>query len=85
MAKKKSAATSTSIPVNTHKHVADKRPNIPTRETAAFAPENAGSDEEGLILGVKPVGGSKILSVIQRRLRARLPRDEEALPAATRI
>src|SRR6516164_3994379 len=38
MAKKKSAAKS--IPVETHKHVADKRPNIPTRETAAFAKEN---------------------------------------------
>jgi adenine-specific DNA-methyltransferase len=35
MAKKKPA----SIPVETHKHVADKRPNIPTRETAAFAEE----------------------------------------------
>src|SRR6516162_3084535 len=36
MAKKKTA----SVPVETHKHVADKRPNIPTRETAAFAKEN---------------------------------------------
>src|SRR5437870_3535518 len=36
MAKKKS----TSVSVETHKHVADKRPNIPTRETAAFAKEN---------------------------------------------
>src|SRR2546421_6303678 len=36
MAKKKPA----SISVETHKHVADKRPNIPTRETAAFAKEN---------------------------------------------
>src|SRR5262245_30457108 len=34
MAKKKSAR---SVPVEAHKHVADKRPNIPTRETAAFA------------------------------------------------
>src|SRR3954451_21537240 len=33
MAKKKSAPVS----VDAHKHVADKRPNIPTRETAAFA------------------------------------------------
>ena len=31
---------SKSVPVETHKHVADKRPNIPTRETAAFAKEN---------------------------------------------
>ena len=38
MAKKKSA----SVPVDAHKHVADKRPNIPTRETAAFAKENGG-------------------------------------------
>jgi adenine-specific DNA-methyltransferase len=38
MAKKKPA----SVPVETHKHVADKRPNIPTRETAAFAQENGG-------------------------------------------
>jgi adenine-specific DNA-methyltransferase len=38
MAKKKAAAKS--VPVETHKHVADKRRNIPTRETAAFADEN---------------------------------------------
>src|SRR5262249_44180382 len=31
----------------------------------------------------EPVEGNEILSVIQRRLLARLPRDEEALPAAT--
>jgi adenine-specific DNA-methyltransferase len=37
MAKKKSAA---SVPVDVHKHVADKRSNIPTRETAAFATED---------------------------------------------
>ena len=36
MAKKKPA----SVPVETHKHVADKRRNIPTRETAAFAEED---------------------------------------------
>src|SRR5260221_14347927 len=36
MAKKKSA----SVSVETNKHVVDKRPNIPTRETAAFAREN---------------------------------------------
>jgi adenine-specific DNA-methyltransferase len=36
MAKKKPA----SVAVETHKHVADKRANIPTRETAAFANEN---------------------------------------------
>jgi adenine-specific DNA-methyltransferase len=36
MAKKKPATVS----VDAHKHVADKRPNIPTRETAAFAKEN---------------------------------------------
>jgi adenine-specific DNA-methyltransferase len=36
MAKKKPA----SVSVETNKHVADKRPNIPTRETAAFAKEN---------------------------------------------
>src|SRR5262249_55299924 len=35
MAKKKPAAGS--VPVEAHKHVADKRPNIPTRETAPFA------------------------------------------------
>jgi len=40
MAKKKSTAKS--VPVDAHKHVADKRPNIPTRETAAFAAENGG-------------------------------------------
>jgi len=34
MAKKKPTA---SVPVDAHKHVADTRPNIPTRETAAFA------------------------------------------------
>jgi adenine-specific DNA-methyltransferase len=37
MAKKKSAA---SVPVEVHKHIADKRPNIPTRETAAFASDD---------------------------------------------
>ena len=36
MAKKKSA----SVPVDVHKHVADKRPNIPTRETAAFTADD---------------------------------------------
>src|SRR5204862_1948465 len=29
-----------SVSVETHKHVADRRPNIPTCETAAFAKEN---------------------------------------------
>src|SRR3954451_21441457 len=36
MAKKKPA----SVPVDVHKHVADTRPNIPTRETAAFATDD---------------------------------------------
>ncbi len=36
MAKKKPAPPA-SVPVEAHKHVADKRPNIPTRETAPFA------------------------------------------------
>src|SRR5947208_2784532 len=34
MAKKKPAA---SVPVDAHKHIADRRRNIPTRETAPFA------------------------------------------------
>ena len=38
MAKKKPAASS--VPVDAHKHVADTRPNIPTRETAAFATDD---------------------------------------------
>src|SRR4051794_11188868 len=38
MAKKKAAAAS--VPVDAHKHVADKRSNIPTRETAAFAADD---------------------------------------------
>ena len=38
MAKKKAAAAS--VPVDAHKHVADTRPNIPTRETAAFAADD---------------------------------------------
>ena len=38
MAKKKSAAAS--VPVESHKHVADKRANIPTRETAALAADD---------------------------------------------
>ena len=38
MAKSKKSATS--VPVDAHKHVADTRPNIPTRETAAFAPDD---------------------------------------------
>ncbi|MDG3004280.1 hypothetical protein [Paludisphaera mucosa] len=40
MAKKKPAAAS--VPVDSHKHVADTRPNIPTRETAAFADDGIG-------------------------------------------
>ncbi len=40
MAKKKPAAKTASVPVDVHKHVADKRPNIPTRETAAFAADD---------------------------------------------
>src|SRR3954447_25981388 len=39
MAKKKPAAKST-VPVEAHKHPTDKRPNIPTRETAAFATDD---------------------------------------------
>src|SRR3954468_5561668 len=39
MAKKKPAAAA-SVSVDAHKHVADKRPNIPTRETAAFAADD---------------------------------------------
>src|SRR3954447_6645694 len=39
MAKKKPASPA-SVPVDSHKHVADTRPNIPTRETAAFAPDD---------------------------------------------
>src|SRR4051812_29243564 len=38
MAKKKPAAGS--VPVDSLKHPTDKRPNIPTRETAAFAPDD---------------------------------------------
>src|SRR3982750_1767446 len=38
MAKKKPAAAS--VPVEAHKHVADHRTNIPTRETAAFADDD---------------------------------------------
>ena len=38
MAKKKPAAAS--VPVAAHKHPTDKRPNIPTRETAAFADDD---------------------------------------------
>jgi adenine-specific DNA-methyltransferase len=37
MAKKKTTAQPASVPVEALKHVTDKRPNIPTRETAAFA------------------------------------------------
>lgn len=37
MAKSKKPAAKASVPVEAHKHVADTRPNIPTRETAAFA------------------------------------------------
>jgi adenine-specific DNA-methyltransferase len=40
MAKKKPADKPAAVPVEVHKHVADKRPNIPTRETAAFAVED---------------------------------------------
>ncbi|AMV38777.1 site-specific DNA-methyltransferase [Planctomyces sp. SH-PL62] len=40
MAKKKPAAAS--VAVDSHKHVADRRPNIPTRETAAFSDDGVG-------------------------------------------
>jgi adenine-specific DNA-methyltransferase len=40
MAKKKSTAKAGSVPVDTHKHIADRRRNIPTRETAAFASDD---------------------------------------------
>src|SRR3982751_5627776 len=39
MAKKKPAAKA-SVPVDAHKHPTDTRPNIPTRETAAFAADS---------------------------------------------
>jgi hypothetical protein len=29
-----------SVPVEAHRHVADRRPNIPTRETSAFAADD---------------------------------------------
>src|SRR5262245_13132854 len=41
MARKKPAAKS-SVSVDAHKHVADKRSNIPTPETSAFPKENGG-------------------------------------------
>ncbi len=37
MAKSKKPKPAASVPVEAHQHVADTRPNIPTRETAAFA------------------------------------------------
>src|SRR3712207_4543951 len=40
MAKKKPAAKAAAVPVDAHKHVTDKRPNIPTRETAPFAADD---------------------------------------------
>ncbi len=40
MAKKNPTAKPASVPVDAHKHPADKRPNIPTRETAAFAADD---------------------------------------------
>ena len=41
MAKSKKPAPKSSVPVEAHKHVADTRSNIPTRETAAFAADDA--------------------------------------------
>lgn len=40
MARKKAAASPASVPVESHKHVTDRRTNIPTRETAAFAEDD---------------------------------------------
>src|SRR5262245_16790241 len=37
MAKSKKTKSAASVPVDAHKHPTDKRPNIPTRETAPFA------------------------------------------------
>ncbi|WP_165073634.1 site-specific DNA-methyltransferase [Paludisphaera rhizosphaerae] len=42
MAKKKAASSPASVPVDSHKHVADRRANIPTRETAAFGEDGIG-------------------------------------------
>jgi adenine-specific DNA-methyltransferase len=39
--RKKPAAKDRSVPVQAHKHVTDKRPNIPTWETAPFAADDA--------------------------------------------
>lgn len=41
MAKSKKPQSKGTIPVEAHKHVADTRPNIPTRETAAFVGDDA--------------------------------------------
>ncbi|MFO0800080.1 MAG: site-specific DNA-methyltransferase [Gemmataceae bacterium] len=41
MAKSKKPAAKAVVPVEAHKHVADTRRNIPTRETAAFAADDA--------------------------------------------
>ena len=40
MASMKPAAVA-AVPVDAHKHPTEKRPNIPTRETAAFAEDGA--------------------------------------------
>ncbi|MBA4191818.1 MAG: site-specific DNA-methyltransferase [Planctomycetaceae bacterium] len=40
MAKSKKPAAKSSVPVDAHKHPTDTRPNIPTRETAAFATDD---------------------------------------------
>src|SRR5262245_9457371 len=42
MAKSKKPKPPASVPVDAHKRPTDKGPNIPTRETAAFAAENGG-------------------------------------------
>ncbi|OWK41027.1 DNA methyltransferase [Fimbriiglobus ruber] len=40
MAKSKTPKAGATVPVDAHKHPTDKRPNIPTRETAAFASDD---------------------------------------------
>ena len=55
MAKKKPAAKPASVPVEALKHVADRRPNIPTRETAAFA---ADEGPPPFVLGVPQMAGA---------------------------
>ena len=62
MAKKKNSA---SVPIDAHKHIADKRRNIPTRETSAMLDLPKGVALKWRVQAVAPFGPPGKLSAWQ--------------------